>query len=56
MSDTYMPPICPLCGSYTRDRKDGGRCCSCGWSIDKDGDEDFDPDDLLMYDDTQEEK
>ena len=50
------PPICPLCGRYTRDRSCGGSYCVCGWSIDKDGDEDFDPDELLMYDESEEEE
>lgn len=53
MTDTYRPPICPLCGNYTRDRANGGAYCVCGWSIDKNGDEDFDPTELDMYDDTQ---
>lgn len=46
MDKEYRPPICPLCGRYTKDKSDGGAYCVCGWSIDKDGDEDYDPDDL----------
>lgn len=41
--------ICPLCGSYTRDTASGGERCTCGWSVDSDGEEDFEPDDLEMY-------
>lgn len=49
-----IPPICPLCGRYTRDKASGGSYCVCGWSIDADGDEDFDPQDLDMYDEKKE--
>ncbi len=45
------PPICPVCGNYTIDRSSGGSYCKCGWSIDTDGNEDYDPEDLDLHED-----
>lgn len=47
-------PVCPLCGEYTTHTQSGGIRCTCGWGVDKDGDEDFDPDELEMYNEEDE--
>lgn len=45
-----MYPCCLCCGNYTNYNEETGVVlCTCGWSIDADGNESFAQDDLSMY-------